>query len=33
MNLFENVVDEEAVANLDEETLTRLLAIFEKAGY
>ncbi len=33
MNLFENVIDEEAVSNLDDETLTKLLAIFEKAGY
>jgi len=31
--MFENVINEDVVNNLSDETLTELLAIFEKAGY
>lgn len=29
----EDVINEDAIASLDQETLTRLLEILEKAGY
>ena len=31
--MFENVINEDVVNNLDDATLEELLAIFEKAGY
>lgn len=31
--MFENVINEDVIDKLDEETLDRLLAMFEKAGY
>jgi len=31
--MFENVINEEAIDNLDEETLDKLLEILTKAGY
>ena len=31
--MFENVINEEAIDNLDEETLDKLLEMLTKAGY
>jgi hypothetical protein len=31
--MFENVINEEVINNLDEATLDNLIAILEKAGY
>jgi BRCT domain type II-containing protein len=31
--MFENVINEEAIEALDEETLDSLIAMLEKAGY
>ena len=31
--MFEDVINTQVIDNLDEETLTNLLAILEKAGY
>lgn len=31
--MFENVINEDVVNNLDDATLEELLAIFKKAGY
>ncbi len=31
--MFEKVINEDVIDNLDEETLDRLLAMFDKAGY
>lgn len=31
--MFDNVINEDVIDNLDEETLDRLLAMFDKAGY
>jgi len=33
MNLFENVINEDAIAKLTEEQLNEILAMLEKAGY
>ena len=31
--MFDKVINEDVIDNLDEETLDRLLAMFDKAGY
>lgn len=31
--MFEKVINEEVIDNLDEELIDKLLAMFEKAGY
>jgi hypothetical protein len=31
--MFENVIDEAAIENLDNDTINQILSILEKAGY